>query len=173
MKLVLSSLCLSDSRRRFSVCVLVLTLIGATWYFRALLKTSATLFILPLVWNYKEAQALISEADHFDLTFANYSRQQTTAGDPYVDVVPPVIHHIALGITGLQPAWHNARQSCLDLHPEWEAHLWTDDNAAKFVAERFPSLKDTWEGYQYPIQRVDALRYLVLYHFGGECETGA
>lgn len=61
-----------------------------------------------------------------------------------------------------------ARNACLAYHPDWETHFWTDENAGKFVEDKFPQLKDMWYGYKYPIQRIDALRYMVLHEYGGE-----
>jgi hypothetical protein len=49
--------------------------------------------------------------------------------------------------------------------------LWTDENAGAFIAEKFPSFKPIWDGYRFPIERIDALRYLLLYEFGGEFFT--
>lgn len=48
-----------------------------------------------------------------------------------------------------------------------EYKLWTDASAREFIAEHYPWFLDTFDGYTYPIQRADAIRYFVLYHFGG------
>jgi mannosyltransferase OCH1-like enzyme len=32
---------------------------------------------------------------------------------------------------------------------------------------RYPWFLETFDGYPYPIQRADAIRYFVLHHFGG------
>jgi len=144
--------------------VAILTL----WYCRQLLHSWWTLLSLPFVWSRGSSDFLISPiSDGFDLTFANYSRSQTSAGPTYDDRVPPVLHHIALGTRVMRPTWEEAVQNCLDWHPGWEAHFWTDENARTFVAERFPELLAMWDEYPYPVQRVDALRYMVLYEFGG------
>lgn len=45
--------------------------------------------------------------------------------------------------------------------------LWTDASARDFVATNYPWFLDTFDGYTYPIQRADAIRYFVLYHYGG------
>jgi mannosyltransferase OCH1-like enzyme len=45
--------------------------------------------------------------------------------------------------------------------------LWTDENAENFVAQNFPDQLPLWKGYRYPVERVDALRYMVLYYYGG------
>lgn len=149
--------------------VLLFFLFFSLWHFRVLIHTAWTLLSLPLYWSHNSSEFIITpEADGFDLSFANYSKHSTDAGQGYRNLVPPILHHINLGSAAIPQKWNDARQSCLDFHPGWEAHLWTDENAGKFVADKFPEFKATWDGYRYPIERVDALRYLVLYEYGGE-----
>lgn len=45
--------------------------------------------------------------------------------------------------------------------------LWTDDKSREFIANEYPWFLSTFESYVYPIQRADAIRYFVLYHYGG------
>lgn len=45
--------------------------------------------------------------------------------------------------------------------------LWTDASAREFIAEHYNWFLDTFDGYTYTIQRADAIRYFILYHFGG------
>lgn len=45
--------------------------------------------------------------------------------------------------------------------------LWTDASAREFIARHYDWFLDTFDGYTYPIQRADAIRYFVLYHYGG------
>jgi inositol phosphorylceramide mannosyltransferase catalytic subunit len=45
--------------------------------------------------------------------------------------------------------------------------LWTDASSREFIAEHYPWFLDTFDGYVYPIQRADAIRYFVLHHYGG------
>ncbi|PNY26821.1 Mannosyl phosphorylinositol ceramide synthase SUR1 [Tolypocladium capitatum] len=146
-----------------------LILVATVWFCRHLARTSWTLAALRVIWRANSADFVLSSShDAFDITFANYSRDQLSAA-PYDDAVPPILHHIALGKHGdhWRGEWEETVQSCLDWHPGWESHLWTDDAASKFVAERFPDLKELWDGYRYPVERIDALRYMVLYEFGG------
>jgi hypothetical protein len=39
--------------------------------------------------------------------------------------------------------------------------------ARTFIATHYPWFLETFEGYKYPIQRADSIRYFVLYHYGG------
>ena len=45
--------------------------------------------------------------------------------------------------------------------------LWTDEVARDFISSEYPWFLDVWDNYAWPIQRADAIRYFILYHFGG------
>src|ERR1700761_5206189 len=36
-----------------------------------------------------------------------------------------------------------------------------------FIANEYPHFLATYDGYRYPVQRVDALRYFLMRHYGG------
>ncbi|KHN96428.1 Glycosyltransferase, DXD sugar-binding motif protein [Metarhizium album ARSEF 1941] len=144
----------------FTVVLLFQDVIYQTW----------ALVSLKVHWRANAADFILSaERDDFDVTFSNYTRDQLSAGEPFQDVVPPVLHHIALGTRrqDWRPEWEEALQSCVDLHPGWQTRLWTDDDAAALVEGKFPELMDMWHSYPYPIERIDALRYMILYEMGG------
>ncbi|KAL4232655.1 hypothetical protein ACF0H5_007343 [Mactra antiquata] len=58
-------------------------------------------------------------------------------------------------------------ESFLKWNPAWTYYLWTDDSARQLIQERHPYLLEIWDNYRKPINRADALRYVVLYEFGG------
>lgn len=150
---------------------LALVLLGL-WCARSLLYDTFTLAALPLIWHRHHRSFYISARhDDFDVTFEKYDIHQTSAA-PYPDRVPPVLHHISLGSgAATHSKWSEVRQSCLDMHPDWDAHLWTDESADKLVSEHFPEFYEMWTNYRYPIQKIDALRYMVLYRYGGWCHS--
>ncbi|KAG5996662.1 hypothetical protein E4U52_006103 [Claviceps spartinae] len=159
----------SGGRSRLILCTVFATLLLTLWLSRHLLYTTWTLAALRIFWHDKASQFILSQtSDDFDVTFANYSKNQISA-EPYQDLVPPILHHIALGDNEgrWKGRWGDAVQSCVDIHPGWESHIWTDENAGKFVAEKFPELKHLWDNYNYPVERIDALRYMLLYAYGG------
>jgi mannosyltransferase OCH1-like enzyme len=146
----------------------LLILLALLAIFRENLRTTFITLSLFVTWKTGSSEFYLSqEKDNFDVTFANYSINQQSALPDYPDLIPPILHQISLG-HGSKDAWINARNDCLQHHVEWETHFWTDENAGPFVEEKFPHLKKMWESYRYPIQRVDALRYMVLYEYGGE-----
>ena len=48
-----------------------------------------------------------------------------------------------------------------------EFKLWSDASSRAFIAEKYPWFLQNFDGYPYPIQRADAIRYFVLHHYGG------
>ncbi|KAI9045501.1 uncharacterized protein KD926_007916 [Aspergillus affinis] len=117
------------------------------------------------------AESIISlERDHFDVTFHSYPSLPspndsqppwTTTSTAQSELRVPVrLHHIHLGGAEL-------RTECLKHHPAWEPYLWDDVAATRLVRDEFPDIHDLWENYPYLVQRVDALRYVVLYKHGG------
>ncbi|GAA5837334.1 hypothetical protein JCM9279_005656 [Rhodotorula babjevae] len=80
--------------------------------------------------------------------------------------IPKIIH--ATWKTDTVPVrWAEVRQGCIDLHPDYEFKLWSDAASRAFIAEHYPWFLSTFDGYKYPIQRADVIRYFVLHHFGG------
>ncbi len=66
--------------------------------------------------------------------------------------------------SALYQGWTEAR---LKLHPGWVEKLWRIEDSRAFIAEFYPWFLPTYDGYDKPIKRVDALRYFILDHFGG------
>ncbi|KAJ4367170.1 CSG1/SUR1-like protein [Neocucurbitaria cava] len=81
-------------------------------------------------------------------------------------LIPKIIHQTYIN-ESIPVHWQGPQQSCLDLHPDYEYKLWTDKKSREFIAAEYPWFLETFDGYPYPIQRADAIRYFVLHHFGG------
>jgi mannosyltransferase OCH1-like enzyme len=45
--------------------------------------------------------------------------------------------------------------------------FWADDSALAFIETHYPDYLATYTSYPYPIQQKDAIRYFILYHYGG------
>jgi len=81
-------------------------------------------------------------------------------------IIPKIIHQTYIN-ESIPDLWVPAQQACIDLHPDYEYILWTDEKSHDFVAKEYPWFLSTFEGYKHPIQRADAIRYFVLAHYGG------
>ncbi|KAE8136327.1 hypothetical protein BDV38DRAFT_272153 [Aspergillus pseudotamarii] len=123
---------------------------------------------MPFIWQQSAADSIIShDHDSFDVTFRAYDGQQPPSKLHHLSPVPATLHHVHLGGTALRPEWLAAREECLRIHPGWKTHTWDDTAANQFVRDHFPDLQDIWNNYPYLVQKVDALRYMILYIHGG------
>jgi mannosyltransferase OCH1-like enzyme len=53
------------------------------------------------------------------------------------------------------------------LHADWKYILWTDEMNRGFIKKEYPRFLPIYDAYPYNIQRVDAVRYFILYTCGG------
>ncbi len=80
--------------------------------------------------------------------------------------IPKILHqtwkgpHVPFEFLGFVDSWRR-------LHPDWEYRLWTDADNRRFIADHYPEFLTQFDAYPQPIQRADAVRYFLLYHFGG------
>ena len=59
------------------------------------------------------------------------------------------------------------RETWLQHHPSWEYRLWTDDDNRVFLKKHYAWFLPIYDSYSEKIMQVDAVRYFLLYHFGG------
>ncbi|KAF9818329.1 hypothetical protein IEO21_02844 [Rhodonia placenta] len=83
-----------------------------------------------------------------------------------VELIPRILHQTWKSET-LPEKWVDVSQGCRDMMPDYEYMLWTDASSREFIAEHYPWFLETFDGYTYPIQRADAIRYFILHHYGG------
>jgi inositol phosphorylceramide mannosyltransferase catalytic subunit len=60
-----------------------------------------------------------------------------------------------------------APELCRTHNPDYEINIWNATASRDFFATEYSWFLPTYDGYRYPIQRIDALKYFVLYHYGG------
>lgn len=79
----------------------------------------------------------------------------------------PLVIHQTWKDTHLPQSFGKMASSWKEKHPRWNYMLWTDEMNRAFVAAHFSSFLTKYDGYDTNIQRVDAVRYLILYSYGG------
>jgi len=52
-------------------------------------------------------------------------------------------------------------------HPGWSYKLWTDADNRELISTKYSWFLPIYDCYKYPIQRADAVRYFILYEYGG------
>ncbi|AWU75998.1 uncharacterized protein C5L36_0B12270 [Pichia kudriavzevii] len=94
-----------------------------------------------------------------ELNNENYIQQQP-------QLIPKIIHQ-TYKTTDIPEHWKDGQKNCQILNPDYKYILWTDEMARDFIAEQYPWFLKTFDSYPFPIERADAIRYFILYHFGG------
>ncbi|CAI7576452.1 unnamed protein product [Penicillium pancosmium] len=79
----------------------------------------------------------------------------------------PLILHQTTATKEIPDRWVQSQETCKKAYSEFEYKLWTDHSARDFLSEYYSWFVPTWDSYAFPIQRADAIRYFVLYHYGG------
>jgi hypothetical protein len=79
----------------------------------------------------------------------------------------PKYFHQSWVSTELPAKFRKWSHTCRQKHPDWEWVLWTDDDNLSLIQEFFPWLEDTYMSLPATIYRVDLVRNLYMYMFGG------
>ncbi|KAF3035496.1 hypothetical protein E8E11_003185 [Didymella keratinophila] len=131
-------------------------------------------------------KSLYISFDDFPIAYNSALNASRTEGEPLLDfdynstlpspVIPHTIHFIHFPDlykrhdgTSLLPATarSHAPELCRKFNPSFEIRIWNETEAHAFIETEYPWFIPTYDTYKHPIQRVDALKYFVLYHFGG------
>lgn len=88
-------------------------------------------------------------------------------GTPEKPLLIPKIIHQTYKTEDIPEIWKEGQQRCKDLHPDYQYIMWTDEMSKEFITKEYPWFLSTFESYKYPIQRADAIRYFVLFSYGG------
>ena len=80
--------------------------------------------------------------------------------------IPKIIHQTwkSREIPSDYTKWVNSWQQ---LNPGWEYRLWTDEDNRNFIKENYPDHLHMYDSFPKNIMRVDAIRYYLLYTYGG------
>jgi len=116
-----------------------------------------------------EIQVQQQEKERHQQPQEEYPIQSSTATiHEFKPEIPKIIHQ--QWKTDIIPKrFRKWRNKWLKLYPEPEyTHmLWTDASGRKLIKEHYPWFLDTYDNYAYNINRADAVRYFILYHYGG------
>lgn len=86
----------------------------------------------------------------------------------FADVkIPKIIHQTYKSLQQLPEVWQNTPTKWQEHHPDWTYHFWSDFDGRELIKNEYPWFLRIYDAYEYPIQRADAIRYFILYHFGG------
>jgi mannosyltransferase OCH1-like enzyme len=92
--------------------------------------------------------------------------------------IPRIIHHIWFsGIsrdksiqtvgTEVPQKWSGAQEMCRERNPAFDIRIWSAEAGYDFIQKNYAWFIPAYNAYKFPIQRVDALKYFLLWHYGG------
>ncbi|KAF2149347.1 glycosyltransferase family 32 protein [Myriangium duriaei CBS 260.36] len=89
--------------------------------------------------------------------------------------IPPNIHfiwfqneyHDHLDISQIPTKGSHAPDRCREFNPDFNVRVWDAQAARALLQNYHPRFLPIYDAYPYPIQRIDAFKYFVLWHFGG------
>lgn len=105
----------------------------------------------------------------YTLPLHTYSKIQETRikkKEQVVSGIPKILHQtwkdtvVPASLIRFQQTWQVN-------HPGWAYLLWTDSDNRKFIQRHYPWFLRIYDTYPEHIMRVDAVRYFILYHYGG------
>lgn len=82
--------------------------------------------------------------------------------------IPKIIHQLAPADKAKwHPTWKKCQDSWKRMFPDYKYMLWTDEKMDEFMKTEFPAYYEMYQNYRMHINRVDAVRYFILYKYGG------
>ena len=132
----------------------------------------AGLFITGLHWLIKFEQ-IREHGDFADLSIP-ISPDFVPLGISQVEQFPytgevkiPMIIHQTWKDTQIPRKFEKWIKTWIRNQPDWQYILWTDESARQLIADKYPDFLPVYDGYTENIRRADALRYFILYEYGG------
>ena len=81
--------------------------------------------------------------------------------------IPKIIHQIWDSDEELTNSLKEISKTWKEFHPDWEYRLWNKAGIDEFLNLHFSDFIPYYNSYPYDIQRWFAIRYLILFHYGG------
>ena len=81
--------------------------------------------------------------------------------------IPRIIHQVYEDLAGPPEQLLEISKSWVKKHPEWEYRFWNKHAIENFLETEFPEFIPYYRDFPFDVQRWDAIRYLILYRYGG------
>jgi mannosyltransferase OCH1-like enzyme len=83
--------------------------------------------------------------------------------------IPKRIHQVFFKVSNssIQEKFTKGPESCRRHNPSYLYTLWNKTMVDEFIEKNYPDVKQLYNSYDHWVKRVDAAKYLVLFHFGG------
>jgi mannosyltransferase OCH1-like enzyme len=114
-----------------------------------------------------------SVSNHTQLEFDYSLFSKNDSSSPYSSKIPRTIHFIWFKDLyeshdgDIPSSGSDTPDLCRKYNPDFEINIWNTTAAQNFFETEYAWFLPTYHAYIHPIQRVDALKYFLLWHYGG------
>jgi len=134
--------------------------------------TGITILIIYLVsrfWHWGVLSTLLEDLDPHAFTKEELALPSHDTQNNATQWIPKIIHQVYLGFDNkvMPQEWEETRQRCIEMHPDYEYILWTNETSRELLTNEYSWFLETYDNYRYPISRADSIRYFILEHYGG------
>lgn len=81
--------------------------------------------------------------------------------------IPKIIHLTYKQKKTIPDVWKDTIETWRKKHLDWEVWFWDDEDNRNLIKNKYPYFLNIYDSYEYGIQRADAVRYFILYTYGG------
>ena len=110
---------------------------------------------------------------HYEYEYDSINNDNNNNNNNYKDnnnnnnIIPKIIHQTYKTFDTIPDKWLYTQQLVRTHNADFEYMFWTDATLREFLHTNYPYFLSTYDSYPYTIQRIDAVRYFLLYHYGG------
>ncbi|KFY96532.1 hypothetical protein V500_02418 [Pseudogymnoascus sp. VKM F-4518 (FW-2643)] len=165
---------MNRSWRLIRVLLLILLVYGIYWIRKQVLFES---FLNSLDITFNDFPPIYSKAliaSVSDSTPLQYDYSSPSSFNS-ASKIPPTIHFIWFkdlyktypDRTEIPSIGSEAPDLCRKSNPDFTINIWNTTGARNLLERNYAWFLPTYDSYKHPIQRVDAFKYFVLWHYGG------
>ena len=87
--------------------------------------------------------------------------------------IPKIFHQVWFNFLSPGEAQHPPKKEAeltrgwLRKHPDWDYMLWNERTCRDLISAHYSWFLETYDSFEAPIHKVDAVRYFILDHYGG------
>jgi mannosyltransferase OCH1-like enzyme len=115
----------------------------------------------------------VSSRTQIEFDYSLFSKNNSSS--LYSPKIPRIIHFIWFkdlyqshdGASDIPSHGSDTPDLCRKYNPDFEINIWNTTAAQNFFETEYAWFLPTYHAYTHPIQRVDALKYFLLWHYGG------
>lgn len=116
-------------------------------------------------WEYNSKKNINDESGVLD--GYTFMRNKLVGKKSRILRIPKIIHQVYEDPAGPSNLLLEISETWKEKHPDWEYRFWDKQKTGEFLENIYPEYIPKYKSFVYDVQRWDAIRYLILYQYGG------